>query len=427
MAVLQVASVAAPAPANEQGSSVPAPTDALSGPLTVRDALMLAMHYSPELKATAGSVDAAAGRAWQSGRWSNPSLHLSVEEWPLDNGGSFSDAKQTIGVSQTLPWPGKLKYDRHAGKAGVRLSESELALRRTQVARDVKVAFHEVVVTENSLQVGVDLLSIAQESAQAARKRVDAGAATYQEQLRAEIELERARNEVASLEVDVTNAREVLFTLLGRMDLLQSPLTASLNETCQPELIDTPNQHWQTSHPSIQTADAAIRVAEFEVRRAKLDPYPDITASVDGGRMGETDQSIIEFGLSIPLPLLDTSKGRKSEADANLTVAESQLESVRLQLTLNWNRALQRYRAAGEQAAAFRERILPKTEEALRLVETGFEQGRFEFIDLLDTQRTFAETRLAYQKKLLELNTAQADLEALLNPVLSTNLTTLDP
>jgi len=47
-------------------------------------------------------------------------------------------------------------------------------------------------------------------------------------------------------------------------------------------------------------------------------------------------------------------------------------------------------------------------------VQTGFEQGKFGFMDLLDTQRTAAEVRLAYQQKLLELNVAQAELEALL-------------
>jgi outer membrane protein TolC len=47
------------------------------------------------------------------------------------------------------------------------------------------------------------------------------------------------------------------------------------------------------------------------------------------------------------------------------------------------------------------------------LVQTGFQEGKFEFIDLIDTQRTTAEVRLAYQQKLLELNIAQAYLEAL--------------
>ena len=74
-------------------------------------------------------------------------------------------------------------------------------------------------------------------------------------------------------------------------------------------------------------------------------------------------------------------------------------------------RASKRYRTAAEQVANYRERILPKATEALRLVQTGFEQGKFNFIDLVDTQRTTAEARLAYQQKLLELNIAQAELE----------------
>ena len=78
-----------------------------------------------------------------------------------------------------------------------------------------------------------------------------------------------------------------------------------------------------------------------------------------------------------------------------------------------WGTASKRFRTAVEQVASYRERILPKADEALRLVQAGFEQGKFGFIDLLDTQRTTAEARLAYQQKLLELSVAQAELESL--------------
>jgi cobalt-zinc-cadmium efflux system outer membrane protein len=89
---------------------------------------------------------------------------------------------------------------------------------------------------------------------------------------------------------------------------------------------------------------------------------------------------------------------------------------VRQQLEREWANAQKRYHTAADQVANYRERILPKAEEALRLVRTGFEEGKFNFIDLVDTQRTTAEARLAYQQKLLEMNVAQAELEALLQP-----------
>ena len=99
---------------------------------------------------------------------------------------------------------------------------------------------------------------------------------------------------------------------------------------------------------------------------------------------------------------------------AYVSVAEAELHAVQQQLQREWANALKRYRTAAEQVANYRERILPKAGEALRLVQTGFEQGKFNFIDLVDTQRTTAEVRLTYQQKLLEMNVARAELEALL-------------
>ena len=74
---------------------------------------------------------------------------------------------------------------------------------------------------------------------------------------------------------------------------------------------------------------------------------------------------------------------------------------------------LARCRAAQENVRAYRDRILPKAEKAAALVRTGFDAGKFGFLDLVDTQRTLTEARLAYWDKLLELNLALAELEAL--------------
>ena len=122
----------------------------------------------------------------------------------------------------------------------------------------------------------------------------------------------------------------------------------------------------------------------------------------------------MELRFSLPIPLIDRAKGKKQEARANVSIAEAELTSIEQRLLREWGVATQRFRTAVEQVTNYRERILPKADKALELVRGGFEQGKFGFIDLLDTQRTTAEARLTYQQKLLELNVAQAELEALL-------------
>ena len=131
----------------------PPPVSSATHVLTLDIAVRLALENNPELRASSGRVDAAAGRAYQAKHWTNPELNLNAEDWPVSGGGDFSDAKQTIGVAQTMPFPGKKTLDRQMGVSGVRLSEAELALRRTELVRDVKTAFYRVLASERLVEV----------------------------------------------------------------------------------------------------------------------------------------------------------------------------------------------------------------------------------------------------------------------------------
>ena len=382
--------------------------------LTLSGAIHIALDANPELHASSGRIDAAAGRAHQAGRWTNPELTLSAEEWPVDGSGGFSDAKQTIGVAQTIPFLGKKRIDRQIGVSGIRNSEAELAVRRLEVVLDVKLAFFQVLAAERLATVAGDLVKVADSLVTTATKRVSAGAATAQEQLRAEIALEQARAELSNFRRDVATARQNLAVQLGRPDLTSVPLAGALAESVNLARFDQVAEQWLAGHPSVAAANTSVDQAELELRRARLEPYPDVKMAVSGGQEAESGASIIELGIGVPLPIFDRSKGKKQEAQANVRVAESERVAVEQRLLRDWRTAVQRLRTAAEQVGNYRERILPKANEALGLMQTGFEQGKFGLIDLLDTQRTTAEVRLTYQQKLLELNAAQAELEALL-------------
>jgi cobalt-zinc-cadmium efflux system outer membrane protein len=296
----------------------------------------------------------------------------------------------------------------------VRVSEAEYGRRRVELVREVKTAFYEVLAAERSKEVARELVAVSESSAATARKRVEAGAAADQEQLRAEITLEQARTELMGFEREEEMARANLANLLGRPDLRGAALSGTLAEAVDLGLLKEEPGRWLARHPEVAAARAGKERAETEVRRARLEPYPDVKLGAAGGEDSGDGGSIVQFSLSVPVPLIDRSKGKRMETQANVAGATAQLAATEQRLLREWGTASQRMRTAAEQAANYRERILPKAKEALRLVRRGFEEGKFGFIDLLDTQRTAAEARLAYEQKLLELNVAQADVEALL-------------
>jgi outer membrane protein, heavy metal efflux system len=383
--------------------------------LTLEHAIGLALTNNPGLRAGAGRIDAATGRADQARLWSNPELLLAVEDFPV-NGGGFQESKDTIGLSQRVPFPGKKKLDGQIGASQVRLSRAEWNLRRLELIRDVRTAYFRVLAAEGLVGVSRELVQVADSSATASRKRVEAGAAADSEQLRAEILLEQARTDLSGYESDLTTARHDLANLLGRPDLSGAEISGALADTPDSRLLELDPEQWLVRHPSVTAASTARDRTGLELRRARLEPYPDVTVGLDGGREGVEDTAIIQFRVGFPLPIFDRSKGRKLEAKASAGIAEAEFTATEQRLLRDWNVASQRFRTAAEQVSAYRERILPKANQALRLVQSGFEEGKFGFIDLLDTQRTAAEARLTYQLKLLELNVAQAEFQALVTP-----------
>lgn len=384
-------------------------------PLTLDQAIGLALTNNPELRSTRGRIEAAAGRADQARLWSNPELSLAIEDWPV-SGGGLRDSKDTIGVSQKVPFPGKKRLDGQIGASGVRLSQAEWSLRRLELVRDVKASFFRVLAAEGLAGVSRELVQVAESSATTARKRVEAGAAADQEQLRAEILWDQARTDLSGFERELAAARQDLAMLLGRPDLKAAAVSGRLAEKPDDRLLDHGPEQWLAHHPSVEAARVARDRTDLELRRARLEPYPDVTFGVDGGREGPDDVAIVQFRVGVPLPIIDRSKGRKREARANVDIAQAELAATEQRLLRDWGIASRRFRTAAEQVATYRDRILPKANSALKLVQTGFQEGKFGFIDLLDTQRTTAEARLAYQQKLLELNIAQAELQSLVTP-----------
>ncbi len=380
-------------------------------PVSLEEALRSGLQNHPELRAARARVDVAAGKALQARTWSNPELELSAEDWPVHDG--FSSAKQMIGVQQTLPWPGKKRLEGEAGALGVRAHEADLLAESALLIRDIRIAFYRRLAAERLVLVSEDLVKVAELSASAARKRSDAGAIPLQEQLRAEIQADQARNEASLLVQELGIAQKNFETLTGIPQTMR--LVGELEQEPDLSILNRDPDSWLPTHPKVKSMESRRTQAETESKRARLELYPDVKVGLAGGREGPSGDGIIELRVSVPLPILDRSKGRKLEAKANAELAGAEVAVVKQQLLREWSEAIAKLRSAAAQTASYREHILPKADEALRLVRTGFEQGKFGFTDLVDIQRTTAEARLAYLQRLLELRTAEASLEALCN------------
>ncbi len=124
---------------------------------------------------------------------------------------------------------------------------------------------------------------------------------------------------------------------------------------------------------------------------------------------GPGDEAFL-FSVSLPLPFNDRGQGGVSEAHALLAKSDAagQATSVRLRtLVFTVHQELQHAALALD---TLDREIVPESKSSLALARSGFDEGRFSYLELLDAQRTLVAvereritTAETYHQLVLEL------------------------
>jgi cobalt-zinc-cadmium efflux system outer membrane protein len=122
---------------------------------------------------------------------------------------------------------------------------------------------------------------------------------------------------------------------------------------------------------------------------------------------GSNDQAFI-VGVTIPLPFGNRNQGNIAAAEAQARAAQAQEAIVEADYRLEFERTLTLYRSAETRVETLSRASLPQAEEALRLVEIGYRNGRFPLIEVLAA----AEARDAIRENLIQAEETRGVLAA---------------
>ena len=91
--------------------------------------------------------------------------------------------------------------------------------------------------------------------------------------------------------------------------------------------------------------------------------------------------------------------------------ARDEMASTALRLDAELAQACEDFDVARQQALALRGEILPGAQSAYDAASTGFDYGKFGFLDVLDAQRTLLQAKSQYLNTLAEAHRAMAAIE----------------
>ncbi len=116
-------------------------------------------------------------------------------------------------------------------------------------------------------------------------------------------------------------------------------------------------------------------------------------------------------GVSMPIPLFNRNQGNVLAASRRADQARDLRNATELRLRTETRQALDLWATANSEVSAFNQVILPAAQSAVDSATRGFEMGKFNFLDVLDAQRTLIAARTQYLAALAQATDAWVRIE----------------
>lgn len=364
------------------------PSDAQG--LGLEAAIEIAEENSPNLREAAAEVESSRGRAVQAGLYPNPSIQGGAMQLAGNDSQYFSQ------LSQEIITKGKRKLDRSAALREVEQAELRFVRTRFDLLTAVRQNFYATLTAQRRVEVLHELVRIAQKSQSTAVRLQEGGEGTPADTLLLDIELERAsvghENALAMLDA----AKRQLAASMGVPELaiqgVQGDLTQELPDYAE-ELI---REGVLSRNALIQIAQVEVERSRILLRRAEVEPFPNITIGTGYMFQVPDPNNIAILQVGFPIPVWNRNQGNIQAARASISRSTEAVTRTQNELLGQLANTIGRYRATVQQVKRYEEQILPKARQGLDISQRGYQSGQFDFLRLLQAQRAMVEADLNY-------------------------------
>ena len=388
--------------------------DNLTGTITLQDAVALALINNPKLKAFSLDIRAAEARKLQAGLLPNPEIDVEVEEFGGTGDRTGFDSSQTsIQIAQLIELSDKRSKRTHLATLEKDLAELDFKSKRLDVMSDTAMAFIDVLAAQEQLNLSKELFDLSEKAYSTVAERVRAGEDSPVEETKAKIALSNTRIEFEKAGKELVSARYQLAATWGSSNPAFEKVSGGFYD-----MSATPSLEELAGLIS-QNPDMARWPAEKEKSRAALELEKARAASdikLGGGiqYFDDGDDSAFILGLSIPMPLFDRNQGNIQEAMYMLAKTEEQRKAVETDLRAALAEASTKLSSSFSEITIIKNDVLPLARSAFDAAGQGYREGKFEYLVVLDAQRTFFEVRGRYIKALAGYHKARTDVERLI-------------
>lgn len=379
---------------------------------------------NPGLLAASARYRAALLDAPQAGALPDPAAEVIA--FPLSPETRVGPQRLTLGLSQALPWSGKLGLkERAAFHSAVALQE-EVAADRVSLVTEVRTVYQELLFVDRLYEITAAFREHLVQHEEISQARYATGVGPAQAVIKIQAEITRVERSL----LDLDSRRVSLASRLNRLrdrpaaepiarGLLGSPAERSPLDPVQ--LVDRA----RVLRPELRAADARIARAESMEELADKSYRPDFVVGMTytvvdprgdaAGRLsppeGNGDDILgLRAGVRIPVWRDRLAAGVQQAVEMQIAATsakrdlmlsiETVIQDLTLRLPLSWR-----------QLRLVEDLLVVQAEEALESAQAGYVAGTLGALDLLDAEHILFEAKTAVARAKTDYLVGLARLE----------------
>lgn len=371
--------------------------------ITLESAIQTAMQENLGLKVLREKVKVAQAQLEGIALLSNPEL-----ESEFIGGGH---AEQVLEITKSFELGGQRGHRKQIARINLEKVNFELNDEMRKLRKFITLAFYQVVLNQEKLELTKDIIKHNQQMYEMVQFQFDAGDIPVSQVGLANIQLQSARREFATLENEMRLAQLDLNGLMGT-PLEATPIASGKYDELKSMSLklDDLKSRALAHRPDLKSLRLNLQLTESAHRLAKAANIPNLNI----GGIAERSQHETALGVkfSIPLPLfdwnrseIDSAKAQKHEDNAQITNTERKVvrEVMAAYLSLN---------AAQQNLKFYDDNLMKLLNENLTLTRSAYELGEAQLFELILIQNEFVKTRFAYLDAIASYIKAFVELEA---------------
>ena len=382
-----------------------------------RDLEIAAIHH-PDVNAQKARVDEAQSIKQSSPSLPPPTIFGSVmgSNGPLNSNGRMENS---FGISQTIPFPTKLKSESKVRNYEASVAEANLQSENLKIRTEAKSAFFELYGARKKIALLEEKKIVFEEHNQRVRSTTLSDRIMQGHRIWVQTEIDLVSN-------DLIIAKEEEQVASGKLNVaMGNDPSLAISELEEPPLSELPNTSAgiQSSYPELHSLELSQGAAQASISQAKSLWFPDLSISYRNARRFDgvmPNYSEVTVGLTLPFLFFWETNGQVGSANARARETELKIVKTKNNLNMQFLEARVRANSLKEQYSNYETKILPQAEKRMRIAHGLVPSDMESLNEHRDAMDSVIKLKLSALNLRIEYEKAVSKLENLLSGSVST-------